>query len=238
MDKSACLKASDEDLCALGLIYRGDIIHLKGFCLLNTMDNDQETELKVALAKSSKERTATGSQKKQKNNRLQFKTLYLLWAHFNKQKNRHVSVRTSNGGGTRTAQFSHNSTYDNILKEMKNLFFPNGISKFGREDQMKFRVGNQLHEYIDGSESFILSECLKRTKYSKTKFVLLSEKMTSHQYVMSYGVNNQIFEREESPDFDVLPSFLRPNTNRNISTSSYSSSTFTRRNTASSLNVC
>ena len=44
MDRVACLKASDDDLFKLGMKQRGDIIHLKGFCLLDKAENSYVEE--------------------------------------------------------------------------------------------------------------------------------------------------------------------------------------------------
>ena len=64
------------------------------------------------------------------------------WQHFDENQNRYMLVHLGRGRGTRDISILVDSTKGDILKEMLNIFFPNGGSIFGNASTMKFMLRN------------------------------------------------------------------------------------------------
>ena len=61
---------------------------------------------------------------------------------------------------------------------MKELFYPNGKSRFGRQTEFSFCLGNFKGPIIEepSSEPFVLSNYIKVNMLSKTRLYLLAKK--------------------------------------------------------------
>ena len=126
MDKLAVWEASEKQLEELGLHEKGHIICLKSYCFPSNHEL-KKNELAVSIRSASNERVA--SSKRRRNNS---KTITLGWMHYIRSKHKYISVRSSNGGGSRNVIISPDTKIFEILVTLKELFFPNGKSCHGR----------------------------------------------------------------------------------------------------------
>ena len=77
------------------------------------------------------------------------KAVSLGWVHYQEDKKKYSAVRLSNGGGTRKHYFPNNAKASDIVEAMKNIFFPDGNSKFGKLKEMLCFLGNYHQKIID-----------------------------------------------------------------------------------------
>ena len=95
----------------------------------------------------NKKLSATSSNIKE-TTRLEKKTVSLGWINYHKKKNDFVTVPESTWGGTRTVAFPNSAYGNDIPSAGKELFFPEGISKFGKLSNMDVKLGNFKREFI------------------------------------------------------------------------------------------
>ena len=93
------------------------------------------------------------------------------WQHFDGNQNRYMLVHLGRGGGTRDISIPVDSTKGDILKEMLNIFFPNGGSIFGNASAMKFMLCNFKGDEIK-HEGFSLAAYIAEHKLSKVQMYL------------------------------------------------------------------
>ncbi|XP_057311866.1 uncharacterized protein LOC130649582 isoform X2 [Hydractinia symbiolongicarpus] len=170
MDEGAIWNCTDVDLENLGLIERGHIISVKGFCMPMGKNKDKEVLINSIRA-TGKERLEP-SLKKRRN--FSTKNVTFGWMHFDAVKNRYVSVRLSKGGGTRNTYFSNDSGMTDLLEFGKTLFFPNGCSIHGHLSDMVVHLGNYKGDIIM-DEDFKLANYIYDNKLSKTRLYLLTK---------------------------------------------------------------
>ena len=99
------------------------------------------------------------------------KSVSVGWKVLDKDSGKYKYVQAEKGGGARNIHFSSNSTASDIIAKMKELFYPNGKSRFGR--QTEFR-GQIIEE--SSSEPFVLSNYIKVNMLSKIRLYLLAKK--------------------------------------------------------------
>ena len=199
MDMNAVWMASEADLQNLALKEIGHIICLKSFCMPT---NDRSPSTKQQLAHSVKscgqERTANPKSNKRKNGQ---KIVYLGWMHYNKKKQKYVSVRLSNGGGVREKEFNSNDSIGEVLSGAKTLFFPNNKSCHGCVEEMNLNVGNYKGDVIENTDA-TLSQYVAENSLSKTRLYLLSRKISFLDYF-----NSEPTQDSSDDDFDSFPTF-------------------------------
>lgn len=105
--------------------------------MLNRENKETEEEA------SNSEKETKDNEKVPKNSRTKVqrttkRTVEIGWIH--KEDSEAKQVRAKQGGGTRKVVMDTSGGYDEILKEGKNLFFPNGISSKGHESDFTFDV--------------------------------------------------------------------------------------------------
>ena len=127
MDKGAIWEASETDLNQLGLTERGDIIRLKAFAVEKSENKKKLGELNT---NAGKERPICKKSRKEK-------AVTLGWVHYQEGNKKYSAVHLSNGGGTRK-HFPNNAKASDIVEAMKNIFFPDANSKFGKLKEMLF----------------------------------------------------------------------------------------------------
>ena len=76
------------------------------------------------------------------------------------------------GGGTREISVPIQSSYVEVLRIMKEVYFPDGKSTFGDEDVMTFKVGNFKGEEVE--EQFTLAKYITKYKLTKVRLYLLT----------------------------------------------------------------
>ena len=171
MDKEAVWSASEDDLASLGLTEKGDVLTLKSFCI--PRNNGASGEL--ANLSTGAERIP---RKKQKLRRLDMKSVSVGWKVLDKDSRKYKYIRAEKGGGARNVHFNSNSTASDIITKMTELFYPNGKSRFGRQTEFSFCLGNFRGQIIEesSSEPFVLSNYIKVNMLSKTRLYLLARK--------------------------------------------------------------
>ena len=171
MDKEAVWSASEDDLASLGLTEKGDVLTLKSFCI--PRNNGASGEL-VNLS--------TGAEriprKKQKLRRLDMKSVSVGCKVLDKDSGKYKYIPAEKGGGARNVHFNSNSTASDIITKMTELFYPNGKSRFGRQTEFSFCLGNFRGQIIEesSSEPFVLSNYIKVNMLSMTRFYLFAKK--------------------------------------------------------------
>ena len=134
------------------------------------------------------------------------KKIQLGWLHFQETVDRYVSIRQSKGGGTREITVCLDTTASQIIERAKELFFPDGVSSFGKEEDMSFSLANFKQELItevlvSGSKlPFTLQRYINSTKLPKVRLYLTSKSNPStKEEGKQYEKHN-----EESSDDDYL----------------------------------
>ena len=173
MDKEAVWSPSEDDLASLGLTEKGDVLTLKSFCI--PRNNDASGELTNLIKSTGAERIP---RKKQKLRRLDMKSVSVGWKVLDKDSRKYKYIRAEKGGGARNVHFNSNSTASDIITKMTELFYPNGKSRFGRQTEFSFCLGNFRGQIIEesSSEPFVLSNYIKVNMLSMTRFYLLAKK--------------------------------------------------------------
>ena len=186
---TAIMTAKDEELQALGLIHRGDILALRAFAEKGEeMGDTDRVEKKKSLLKSLKEKfsgerlskkskNASPPAKKrcQSNKSSGFRKVYAGWQHYDNKKKRYISVRLINGGGMRDIDVAVNATKEELINQMKSVFFPDGNCAFGKTYEMQFTIGNFKCEEIT-DEGFTLSQYIARHRLSKCRIYILTKR--------------------------------------------------------------
>ena len=208
MDVNACWRASDEELALLGLKQRGDMINLKAFCVAYRRSHNLEempempesTSKKIKLAKSVQMAAIDRIGKGERMNRLRYKTVYLGWSNYCKDRKKYTAVRASSGGGIRKVAFPNGTKKDVLLNKLLELFFPDGKSKFGCLNSFDVKLADQKGDSIE-EIGFSLLEYIERNNYSKTKFLLLTSEKSSQRKVFEY--KNRPISPFSDDDFDI-----------------------------------
>ncbi|XP_033752673.1 uncharacterized protein LOC117336293 [Pecten maximus] len=100
------------------------------------------------------------------------KKIELGWLHSYGSCNILKQVRSPSGGGTRTIDIDVNSTVSELLNTAIALFFPNGKSKKGNENDFNFYIANQTQEKQEGS--LTIKQIYESTKLKILRFYLVS----------------------------------------------------------------
>ena len=198
MSVIATAHATGEELRALGLSKRGDLICLRRFCVEKVQESENQERLneknekkdlleKILEKNKSKRRLETVSSLPQKRRRGKApegsgtKRVQLGWLHYSDKQKRYVGVRQNKGGGTRDISLSIDATADSIIETGKELFLPGGISSFGSIDMMEFTLANYKEDTISnvvvgGSVlPFTLQRYLNATKLPRARLYLASK---------------------------------------------------------------
>ena len=188
----ATAHATDEDLLALGITKRGDLICLRRFCMEKIQKSESKERLKekkgllekVLERSKSKRRFEASSGLPHKKSRGKApggsgtKKVQIGWLHYSDKQKRYISVRQYKGGGTRDVHVSPTATADIIIETGKELFFPDGVSTFGKAEFMEFALANYREDtasdVVVGGASlpFTLQRYMNATKLPKARLYL------------------------------------------------------------------
>jgi len=148
---------TDEELESVGITRFGDRIALRVFCRQALVGKDHSqaahcsessgqgaliARLKAKLDKkqlktSSKALALVGNTNAKKVTR----RLELGWLNFDATSGQYKQVRYKRGGGTRKVSTDCNDTMDHLLTMAKGLFFRDGVSVEGRQEDFEFGMG-------------------------------------------------------------------------------------------------
>ena len=240
MDVEAVSYASNDFLQELGLETKGDLFALKAFCRVSTSRHGQagysdyeerKRKLLEELQKGKQnkrfksdnasctttKRTALGGQSKTRK-------VSLGWLHFSSKQGRFIAVRLNNGGGTRKLDVASDSSKEAIIREGKELFFPNNESTQGHADDMIFDLANfqgvainNVLEDGNKTEPFTIQRYIEKNKLTQIRLYLTSKPTP---VVVSDGENSvphpdddsckivKTIDDRESEDEDLLNSIF------------------------------
>ena len=89
----------------------------------------------------------------------------LGWVHYHEDSKKYSAVRLPNGGGTRKHYFPNNAKAADIVEAMKNIFFPDGNSNFGKLKEMLCFLGNYHQKMIDKDNFNLINYIQKKQIY-------------------------------------------------------------------------
>ena len=154
---------TDEELQHVGITRFGDRIALRVFCKqASGHDNLSEeasgssrqqtlvSRLKAKfdnkqLKPSYRGKALTGN----KNAKKICRSLELGWLNFDYQVREYKQVRYRRGGGTRKVHMECTSTMHDLMKVARRLFFPDGVSVEGKEEDFTFGMGGFDSSVVD-----------------------------------------------------------------------------------------
>lgn len=151
MDYSAVNTASDEQLQELGPLRRGDLLSLRSFVnekLRGESRDEKKRKLLDLLKKRVKPKKKRAEEKASTepgpSNQIinGYRKVQFGWLHYDPQQNRYVGVRLAKGGGTRTVRAERSSDVRDLIALGKSIFFPGGMSFYGRFEDMTSTLGN------------------------------------------------------------------------------------------------
>jgi hypothetical protein len=214
MDMSAIENCSDATLVDMGLTKVGDRLALRGFC---NQKSDSKTKsrkrglLEAFLNIRKKPKSSSKSGKKdvnavvipakEKKEKIKTRKIQLGWLHFDEKKQKFVSVRLINGGGTRDVNVPIDSTKDDIVKLCMELFFPNGHSEFaGDANALDFRLANFKNEKIEN----VLYVGETEVPFTITNYIRAYQTNKVRLYLTSSQKDNYISTTEEESEISAL----------------------------------
>ena len=221
MDFTAVRMASDHDFHALGLTRRGDILALRSFVLGDEKEAKKRKLLELTKqlsSKSSKKKTGSASPRGTMKSSQdatspptqRFKKIQIGWMHFSNKENRYVAVRMAKGGGTREVSFPLQATSADMMDEIKNIFFPDGMSVFGTTNAMTFKLGNFSCQEIN--EEFTLERYIEEHKLSKVRLYILSRISTQEK-------ESEVHENSDDDNDLLTPAFDNATSSRLVGSS-------------------
>ena len=205
MDFTAIKMANDEELQSVGKLRKGDVLALRAFVEAkpNKAEQDEKKRKLLQTLKAKLPRKKSKSKSKGENTteikedpKKTHRKISIGWQHFDKVKNKYISVRLSKGGGSRDISVPINSTRPDILEQMKLVFFPEGKSVFGNASRMKMSLGDYKYDEITDGD-FTLMNYVKLHKLSKVRLYLLTKSVDDIE---------NIFESSDSEE-ELRPAF-------------------------------
>ena len=124
--------------------------------------------------------------------------------NYDKKKNDFLAVCESTGGGTRTVAFPNTANGNDILSTCKELFFPEGISKFGKLSNMDVTLGNFKREVIEDVYAFNIANYIKANKLTKTRLYIMTKKLSPSQLIKSMRSTVNVSNSDEDSDDSFL----------------------------------
>lgn len=209
MDIGAVIQSQDKELEDLGLIRKGDILSLCGFCERKMRErSDRETKrqlvTKLLNKKKSKQRkTITNSVTESKQPQKMVKTtkVQIGWLHFSDDHQRYISVRLQKGGGTREVDVPLNADIQQIIQIAEEIFFSDGRSIFGALEDMEVALAKceTLRISTPEGDPFTLQHYIHQCKTTRVRLYLKSKKKTFPERQASHsGVLDQVVKDDES----------------------------------------
>lgn len=170
MDFGAVIQASDDILNQLGLVRKGDILSLRGFCegkleeKANADRKDAQDETKRKLLaelfsqkKKKQKRSQDGERGRKRDEhpkkKVKTRRIQLGWLHFDEHSGRFVAMRLNRGGGTREVDVPLSADVSEIIHIAQEIFFPEGRCAFGNLSDMDVALANFKCERLESSMS-------------------------------------------------------------------------------------
>ena len=191
------IQASDDILYQLGLVRKGDILSLRGFCegkveeKANADQKDARDETKRKLfaelfsqKKKKQKRSQDGERghKRDEHPKKKVKTrrIQLGWLHFDEHSGRFVAMRLNRGGGTREVDVPLSADVSEIIHIAQEIFFPEGRCAFGNLSDMDVALANfkceRLESYMSNGEPLTLHRYIDACKATKIRVYLQTKR--------------------------------------------------------------
>lgn len=191
------IQASDDILYQLGLVRKGDILSLRGFCegkveeKANADQKDARDETKRKLfaelfsqKKKKQKRSQDGERghKRDEHPKKKVKTqrIQLGWLHFDEHSGRFVAMRLNRGGGTREVDVPLSADVSEIIHIAQEIFFPEGRCAFGNLSDMDVALANfkceRLKSYMSNGEPLTLHRYIDACKATKIRVYLQTKR--------------------------------------------------------------
>ena len=90
------------------------------------------------------------------------------------------------------------------LSTCKELFFPEGISKFGKLSNMDVKLGNFKREVIEDVYAFNLANYIKANKLTKIRLYIMTKKLSPSQFIKSMSSTVNVSDSDEDSDDSFL----------------------------------
>lgn len=195
MDISAVLNVTDDVLKDMGLSTAVHRLSLRGFC--STAQEKQHKEEKESKRRrlleaflSSKKgplrpRLVQATNSQRKSLKVQTSTSWMETLPRGGRRD-YVLVPLSKGGGSRYTAMLLSSNRIEVMKLCKSILFPNGVSYYGRTEDMVFHIGNVHNEemgvilQVNGRHvPFNIGNYMEAYKLKDVGLYVLSKKMTT-----------------------------------------------------------
>lgn len=126
----------------------------------------------------------------------------LGWLNFD--KNSYKQVKTANGGGTRKIDTQKRAGRDDILKEAKTRFFPNGTSKLGSSEDFEFEIRDFSERVLNSNDT--IGDLYEETGLSIMRFYMSTRRIGLDEELSN---EKQLKRKREAspselPDIEVL----------------------------------
>ena len=190
MDVCAVLNADDELLKNMGLLKAGDRLSLRGFCQSEKKEENQSKKRRLLEAFFNKKKGKKGVPTQKcsgKARTVKSKKVQLGWKHFKEEEEAYALVPLVKGGGSRELELPLSTNKWDLMKTCKTLFFPDGKSIFGKEEEMAFDLANFKNEKVgvtvnvEGKElPFTIENYIDAHKVKNVRIYLRSHKICDY----------------------------------------------------------
>ena len=102
----------------------------------------------------------------------------LAWMNFSHKERRYIMLRTQKGGGTRNVELLRSSSYEDVLRIMKDKFFPNGKSPMGKMSKFNLKIGDFNGNPLPAAD-FDFPKLIGKFEKCVKLYLLTKEKVTN-----------------------------------------------------------
>lgn len=187
IDKAVLALMTDAQLARYIPTY-GDRLAAVSFCYRQCHTPNRETLLerikeKIGDRKMSKKSCRMPSEchglsrKSNKNAEKQVRKIEIGWLHYSKPH--YTQVRTRHGGGTRCTTVDKETTVKQLMETGKQLFFPDGLSNKGPQENFDFEMCDFKRNSIPLEET--VGKLYESTKLKLLRFYICSKDKFSDQ---------------------------------------------------------
>ncbi|XP_039635786.1 uncharacterized protein LOC120545488 [Perca fluviatilis] len=187
IDKAVLTLMTDEQLARYIPTY-GDRLAVVSFCHQQRHTHNREAVLqrikeKIGERKMSKKRCHLTSEshglsrKHSKNGEKGVRKIEIGWLHYSKPQ--YTQVRMRHGGGTRHTTVDKETTVEQVLETGKRLFFPNGLSTKGPQQNFDFEVCDFKRNSISLEDT--VGKLYESTKLKLLRFYICTKDKFSDQ---------------------------------------------------------
>lgn len=139
----------------------------------SSKDESQSTESEDETVKDKRRKTLKGNSNAVKNGR----TIKMGWKHF--ENSDYIQVRSDKGGGTDDIFVPKSFTKADLLERAKSMFFQEGLSSKGREEELEFDMADFRSQPLD--DNVTIGELFKKTNRKNLRYYLFTKPKNENQ---------------------------------------------------------